>query len=358
MTSHQICRKWIELGQIRRLNNPPASGGYNAGVHDFQAFSIPISGVIALGVAWIIASGRVPAPVAQSNARSLHVRPVPRIGGIAIWAGWLVAWAATPVSWRWVVPFALVLAVSLIDDFRPLPAGARLLTHALAAIGAAALFLDESGALLVFPVLAMVWMANLYNFMDGADGMAGAMGLFGFGTYAVAAAIAGPGHVDFAFQNAALAAACAGFLLFNLPPARLFMGDVGAVPLGFIAGLFGLQGHSAGIWPWWFPLLVFAPFILDATATLMRRLGRRAPLADAHRDHFYQRAILIDGAHGRTVYTYGGWMALCATLALAGMRWAPELGELMLASVSAGFGWYCRAIERRWAVRFEMHHAG
>jgi UDP-N-acetylmuramyl pentapeptide phosphotransferase/UDP-N-acetylglucosamine-1-phosphate transferase len=325
-------------------------------VHDFQAISILGSGVIALGVAWILAAGLVSAPLAQSNGRSLHVRPVPRIGGIAIWAGWLVAWIAVPVSWYWVAPFALVVAVSLIDDFRALPAAVRLLVHAVAAITAAALFLDAGWALLAFEALVIVWMANLFNFMDGADGLAGSMGLFGFGAYAAAAVFAG--RVDLAVLCGALAAACAGFLVFNRPPARLFMGDVGAVALGFLAGLFGLEGLSAGIWPWWFPPLVFAPFILDATATLMRRLRQRAPLASAHRDHFYQRAILIDGGHGRTVRTYGEWMAGCVVLALAGLRWAPDFGGVLLLAAGAGFGWYCWAIDQRWAVWSEVHHAG
>jgi UDP-N-acetylmuramyl pentapeptide phosphotransferase/UDP-N-acetylglucosamine-1-phosphate transferase len=314
--------------------------------------------VIALGVAWIMAAGLVPSPLAQPNARSLHVRPVPRTGGIAIWAGWLVAWVAVPVSWHWAAPFALVVAVSLIDDFRALAAAVRLLVHGAAALAAAALLLDASWALLAFDALVIVWMANLYNFMDGADGLAGSMGLFGFGAYALAGVFAGPSRVDFVVLCGALAAACAGFLVFNRPPARLFMGDVGAVALGFLAGLFGLEGLATGIWPWWFPPLVFAPFILDATATLMRRLQRRARLASAHRDHFYQRAILIDGAHGRTVRTYGEWMLGCAALALAGLRWAPDFGGLLLLAASIGFGCYCRAIEQRWAVWSDVHHAG
>jgi len=182
------------------------------------------------------------------------------------------------------------------------------------------------------------------------------MGLFGFGAYAAGAAFAG--RADTAALCAGLAAACAGFLVFNRPSARLFMGDVGAVGLGFLAGLFGLDGLMAGAWPWWFPPLVFAPFIVDATVTLMRRLRQGAPLATAHRDHFYQRAILVDGAHGPTVRAYVGWMAVCAALALAGLRWAPELGAVLLLAAGAGFCWYCRAIEQRWRLWSSVDHAG
>lgn len=312
--------------------------------------------MIALGVAWMLAAGLVPAPQALPNARSLHRHPVPRIGGISIWAGWLLAWLAAPVSWTWIAPLGLVIAVSLADDFRALPAAARLLVHALAAIGAAASSQDGGWWLVAFDALVIVWMANLYNFMDGADGLAGFMGVSGFGAYALAALLAGQAGPGVLW--AALAVACAGFLAFNRPPARLFMGDVGAVGLGFLAGVFGLQGLVAGIWPWWFPPLVFAPFILDATVTLLRRLRRRDRLAHAHRDHFYQHAILIDGAHGRTVRIYALWMVGCAALALAGLRWAPESGAALLVAAAVGFGWHCRLIERRWVTWNATHHAG
>ena len=116
------------------MNNLRISGGYNAGVHDFQAISIAGSGVVALGVAWILSTGVIPAPLAQPNARSLHLRPVPRTGGIAIWAGWLVCWIAAPISWQWAAPFALVAAVSLVDDYRALSATVRLLAHAAASL--------------------------------------------------------------------------------------------------------------------------------------------------------------------------------------------------------------------------------
>ena len=120
-----------------------------------------------------------------------------------------------------------------------------------AAILSAATLLDAGWLFLAFAVVAMVWTANLYTFMDGTDVMAGSMGLFGFGAYAVAAAVAGRAESGVLFGT--LSAACAGFLVFNRPPARLFMGDVGAVGLGFLAGLFGLEGIVAGAWPWWFP---------------------------------------------------------------------------------------------------------
>jgi len=103
--------------------------------------------------------------------------------------------------------------------------------------------------------VAVGWMANLYNFMDGADGMAGGMALIGFSVYALAAAVGGA--PAFALVNLCVAAAALGFLVFNFPPARVFMGDAGSIPLGFLAGALGLQGWAQDLWPLWFPLVVF-----------------------------------------------------------------------------------------------------
>jgi UDP-N-acetylmuramyl pentapeptide phosphotransferase/UDP-N-acetylglucosamine-1-phosphate transferase len=96
---------------------------------------------------------------------------------------------------------------------------------------------------------------------------------------------------------AGVAAAAAGFLCFNFHPARIFMGDVGSVPLGFTAGALGLVGWRSGAWPLWFPLLVFAPFILDATVTLLRRALRGEKVWQAHRSHYYQRMVQMGLGH-------------------------------------------------------------
>jgi UDP-N-acetylmuramyl pentapeptide phosphotransferase/UDP-N-acetylglucosamine-1-phosphate transferase len=138
-------------------------------------------------------------------------------------------------------------------------------------------------------------MTNLYNFMDGADGLAGGMAVIGFTTYAAAAALSG--ETAFALTNAVVAAAAGAFLLFNFPPARMFMGDAGSVPLGFLAAAFGLSGWQAGIWPWWFPAIVFAPFVADASVTLVRRALRGEKVWQAHRSHYYQRQVLMGWSH-------------------------------------------------------------
>jgi len=169
--------------------------------------------------------------------------------------------------------------------------------------------------------LAIVWSTNLYNFMDGADGLAGGMGVIGFGAMAWAAADAGQGGL--AMGCAALASACAGFLVHNAPPARVFMGDCGAIPLGFLAGALGLHGTLAGAWPAWFVPLAFSPFVVDATVTLAVRVARREPFWRAHRSHGYQRLVLSGWSKTRLAVVAWGLMAAAAASALL----ARESGE-------------------------------
>jgi UDP-GlcNAc:undecaprenyl-phosphate GlcNAc-1-phosphate transferase len=139
-------------------------------------------------------------------------------------------------------------------------------------------------------VLAIAWMTNLYNFMDGADGLAGGMAVIGFGAYAIAAVAAGNSSI--ALGSMALASSALAFLSFNYPPARVFMGDAGSIPIGFLAGALGLRGVVDGAWPAWFPFAVFAPFVVDSTMTLARRLFRGDRFWIAHRSHCYQRLVL------------------------------------------------------------------
>lgn len=254
------------------------------------------------------------------NERSLHAQPVPRTGGIAIIAGVAVACALAQPGVAVTLGAALALgAVSFIDDLRHLPTLARLAAHLAAA---AAVLVYELGyaepVLFTTFLLAIVWYTNLYNFMDGSDGLAGGMAVIGFGAYAIAAQLSGA--VPFAALCAGLAAAAAGFLVFNFPPARLFMGDAGSVPLGFLAGALGVVGWSRGYWPIWFPLLVFAPFVCDATLTLLRRLLRRERVWQAHRDHYYQRLVRMGFGHRGTALIEYAVMGGCAAIALLARR--------------------------------------
>ncbi len=262
----------------------------------------------------------------QPNARSLHDRPVPRTGGIAVLLGAATALALGAAE-LW-LPLAIALglaAFSFLDDLRGMPTAARLLAHFAAAGGIAWYLLSPMHpAEIAALILAVVWITNLYNFMDGADGIAGGMALIGFGAYAAAAWAAGQGAL--AAAGIAVAAASGAFLLHNLHPAKLFLGDVGSIPLGFLAAALGLQGWRDDAWPLWFPLLVFGPFIGDATLTLIRRLARRERVWQAHRDHYYQRMVRMGLGHRRTAWIGYGAMLACAAAALHG-RAEPAAGQ-------------------------------
>jgi UDP-GlcNAc:undecaprenyl-phosphate GlcNAc-1-phosphate transferase len=283
----------------------------------------------------------------RPNERSLHVQPTPRAGGLGLLAGIAATWWAFPgLRTIGVLAFALA-AVSILDDLRGLPQGLRFLAHALAAIAAVILGLGDLPLPLQAAVaFSIVWMTNLYNFMDGSNGLAGGMAVAGFGAYAIAAALAG--ESDLALGCACVAAAALGFLRFNFHPARIFMGDVGSIPLGFLAAAVGLAGWTAGAWPWWFPAVVFSPFVVDATVTLLRRMLRGERFWQAHRSHYYQRLILMGWTHRRTALAEYALMVVVAAVALA-VREAPfavQAGALVVLAI--GYLALAAGVDRRW----------
>jgi UDP-N-acetylmuramyl pentapeptide phosphotransferase/UDP-N-acetylglucosamine-1-phosphate transferase len=233
------------------------------------------------------------------NERSLHEAPVPRIGGVGMMAGILSGWALMLKSLTWwlVLPMVLLFAVSLVDDMKGLPVSQRLAAHT----GAALILVAGSGLLTHHPLLAalvllaVVWMTNLYNFMDGSDGLAGGMTIIGFSVYGVASLMHGLDTQ--AMINFTVAAGAIGFLYHNFHPAKVFMGDAGSIPLGFLAAAMGVLGWLDGTWPAWFPLLVFSPFIADATVTLVKRSLRGVKVTEAHRDHYYQHMVQMGWGH-------------------------------------------------------------
>jgi UDP-GlcNAc:undecaprenyl-phosphate GlcNAc-1-phosphate transferase len=129
------------------------------------------------------------------------------------------------------------------------------------------------------------------------------------------------------------------------------LGDVGAVPLGFLAAIFGLTGWQAHTWPAWFPVLVFLPFIADATVTLCSRLLRGARVWDAHREHHYQRLVQTGYGHGRTLALYATLMVGCAGSGLAVLVWAPGAGVTLTLVWGAILALVLAAIEYHWRRR-------
>ncbi|MFZ2854883.1 MAG: glycosyltransferase family 4 protein [Rhodocyclaceae bacterium] len=249
------------------------------------------------------------------NARSSHLVPTPRGGGVAIVLTFLfglplLLWADA-IDWREVAGLGgagvLVALVGFIDDHRHIAARWRLLAHFVAAAWALlwmgglpplSLFGMSIGAnwpICVLTLLYLVWLLNLYNFMDGIDGLAGveavSVCLGGALLYWLTAAGGAWGVPTL------LLAAVAGFLCWNFPRARIFMGDAGSGFLGLMLGLFSLQAAWVSppfFWSW---LILLGVFIVDATLTLLRRLLRRQKPYEAHRSHAYQYASRKFGAH-------------------------------------------------------------
>jgi UDP-N-acetylmuramyl pentapeptide phosphotransferase/UDP-N-acetylglucosamine-1-phosphate transferase len=303
-----------------------------------------------LTLSWLLRRGKR-LPMDHPNARSLHDTPTPRIGGLGIMAGVAVAgvWLAdrdlAPVM---LAAFALA-ALSVLDDVRGLPVVLRFLAHFIAA-ATCLLMLGLTGWVFLLGVLAVVWMTNLYNFMDGADGLAGGMTAIGFGALGSAAWLEGaPGLAALCM---AIAAAAAAFLRFNFPPARIFMGDAGSIPLGFLAAALGILGVQQNLWPWLFPLLVFSPFIVDASVTLVRRGLRGEKIWRAHRSHYYQRVVLLGASHRQLALA--AYMLMLASAALAfTLLFLPQLTGWLLALWVVCYSLIFLMIDRRW---HRAHH--
>lgn len=299
--------------------------------------------LLKTGLAWRLA-------IDVPNERSLHTLPTPRVGGwgiVPVVA--LLTVVLAPSMWLAALLFALLAALSQIDDRRGLPVGARFGAH----IAAVAIFVAAHPAAAPWWALCgvaflMVWLVNLYNFMDGSDGLAGGMALFGFGAYAIAALRATPADIPVALTAALTAGAALGFLMFNFHPARVFLGDAGSIPLGFLAGALGYWGWARDVWPIWFPALVFAPFIADASITLLRRLLRGEKIWQAHREHYYQRMVQMGCGHARTALIWYSLMAAGIMDACTALSFSPVMQWLTVAAWMAILGVAGVCVDRRW----------
>jgi len=285
----------------------------------------------------------------KPNKRSLHKAPTPATGGIAILSALsistlLASQYYSPMPdffWIWIGTF-LIAGVSFVDDCKPISPSSRLIVHFFAAFlllsqGKLGLTYEllpgiiwtwESILQLSFSFLFVVWMLNLYNFMDGMDGLAGGMTVFGFATFAFLGYLAD--HQFFMVMSLIIATATSGFLVLNFPPARIFMGDVGSSSLGFLAAAFSLWGSREGIFPLWVAILLFSPFIVDATITLIRRLLRKEKIWLPHKTHYYQRLVQLGWGHKRTVLWEYTLMAACSISALFALNLSSHAQWILL----------------------------
>ncbi|MGO8757549.1 MAG: MraY family glycosyltransferase [Terracidiphilus sp.] len=252
----------------------------------------------------------------RPNARSSHAIPVPRGGGIGIVVPflcavvWLLYRQAIPVGLAWgLVGGGIAIAiVGFLDDRFELAVGPRLIVHLIAAAwavrcfdGVRPEFFAGSGlwpwAGRATAVLGLVWLTNLFNFMDGIDGLAAMEAATVSGLAAFLVDRGGlPGDAQVCWM---LTAAALGFLVWNWPPAKVFLGDVGSGFLGFALGvlaLFSSRDGATRIWPW---VILLAAFLVDSTVTLLRRMLSGERWYEAHRSHAYQHAARESGSHAK-----------------------------------------------------------
>jgi UDP-N-acetylmuramyl pentapeptide phosphotransferase/UDP-N-acetylglucosamine-1-phosphate transferase len=302
----------------------------------------------------------------QPNERSLHVTPVPRLGGVAIvLASYAVLCFALYTRdagaslWPWLLSALPVAGLGLLDDLRPLPAALRLAIQvAVACAFCATLTIPVELALtpglsiaLPAPVLLcagalfLVALLNIYNFMDGMDGLAATQAVgaaLAFATCALAA-----GHDELALLSLALLGAAAGFYVHNAPPAKLFMGDVGSTFLGFSFAAIALLGAARPVQPLALSPLLFAlaPFLCDGSFTLLRRLSRGEKIWQAHRTHLYQRAVATSLSHHDVLVRYAAWTAFGVITAAADVHTAGRFTWLLALGHVVCFGavwrWVC-----------------
>lgn len=276
------------------------------------------------------------------NHRSSHEKPTPKSGGAGFVAAFtlfvaiLHSWQQLPIQHFLLVLCGLLLAVTgLLDDIRSLGVVTRIGVQVLTA-GLAVLLLDGLPAL-VFPwgvldaqwllvplfVLALIWLINLYNFMDGIDGLAAAEAVFfclALGGFAMTGT-SGPASM----LAPGLAVAVCGFLFYNLPPARLFMGDLGSNYLGFVLGILAVLAIKEEVVNIWTVMILLAVFIVDATTTLACRIRAGCVWYHAHRSHAYQQVARRLGSHGQVVVLTGlinlFWLLPLAVIATRQEQW-------------------------------------
>jgi len=277
------------------------------------------------------------------NERSSHFDPTPRGGGIAVTISILLAWIALHKVGLVASSFvsialgtSLLAFVSWIDDLRGLSPGMRLVAQGAAVtIGILVLPSTRSaleawlGSTLFFVAAGLVWVwwINLFNFMDGIDGLAvseAAAICSGLLLFALVGDGADPAA---ALLAAGIIGAAIGFLVWNWSPARIFLGDVGSVPLGYLSGFLLLDLASRGRWK--IALILPLYFLADATITLLRRLLAGERVWEPHRQHFYQQAVRNGLPHSAVVKR-----VIAANLLLIGCGWAAENGRAVI-SLSA-----------------------
>ena len=266
----------------------------------------------------------------QPGERRSHAMATPRGGGIAIVAAVLlgIVWLAVrqpehalPLA-RCALGLVLVAGIGWVDDHAALPAWPRLLVQALAALMVAWAIHQTTAVMLdaVFAFVLVMVMVNVWNFMDGIDGLAASQAAIAAAGLAL---VLGTG--PWAWLGAGLFAAIAGFLPFNFPKARVFLGDVGSGALGYLLALLILAAFMSHRSQWLFLLLPVSVFLIDAGFTLAMRMLRRERWWEPHVQHAYQSWSRRLGSHVPVTIAYAVSSLFAVTLMLSALRWPQPL---------------------------------
>lgn len=255
------------------------------------------------------------------NARSNHARPTPRGGGVAVVFALVIFLLLGDASYWLVVGMLLLAAISLVDDWIRLAPLTRITVQFFAVLIALYdvqlpvldTFLPHWAAEAVM-VLGWLWFINLFNFMDGIDGLAAAEMISISAGMLVITALLGPFGGPLSLHALVVLGAGFGFLWWNWHPAKIFLGDVGSIPIGFLLGYMLLMCAQNGYW--YAAAILPAYYIADATITLLLRAWRRERVWEAHSKHFYQQAVRGGRRHDTVVVTVFGINMLLSMLAV------------------------------------------
>lgn len=289
------------------------------------------------------------------NERSSHIIPTPRGGGLSIVLLTLIGTLVIVIAKVLPIKTGLALliggsAVGLvgwIDDKRHLGAGIRFLIHMTSSLWAVIMlgglpplhmaFINIESIIILFclATVGIVWSINLYNFMDGIDGLAGIQAVcVGIGSGILLTLY---GEISLAYCMYVLGAAALGFLVLNWHPAKIFMGDVCSGFIGFYIAAIAIAScnNSAMPLPLW--IIIMAVFIIDATATLIYRIIKRYPIFEAHCTHVYQLATRNGLSHNRVALTVGIIDCILIGIAYIGFMYPTYAGSIMAITLAVVF---------------------
>jgi UDP-N-acetylmuramyl pentapeptide phosphotransferase/UDP-N-acetylglucosamine-1-phosphate transferase len=307
------------------------------------------SGVLSyFSCARVLAVAQTSGMIAHPGERQSHQHPTPTGGGL----GLIFSIVTTTVClelmlslpdfwWKNVLPGVVLLTiVGWRDDKFPVSALLRLLIQLAVSVWLLGFgwweFSLKDMVFLAVIILAMVWLMNAYNFMDGSNGMAGFQGVFAGVTMAVLFQV--DGDYQMALIAVTVAAACAGFLPLNFPRAKVFMGDVSSVPLGFMFASFACYGVQTGSLSLPLSILIMSVFLVDATLTLLSRAFRGERWYTAHALHVYQRLIARGWSHRLVLVVYQAINVMLVLPAIVLAKLYPQYAVVMLGLVLLSLG--------------------